>query len=298
MKGTWHGKIIGGFCGSIIGGMVGAVIGALIGHLLDMRSFPILQTPISSNESQKIFFNAAFLLMGYIAKADGRVSENEIYIAEKVMKRFSLNRESRTRAIYLFNRGKRADFDLRALLEEFQNACRFDHSLMRLFLDIQLQAAYADGSVAAEIKTLLQKTAYMLNLGRIDFEHYDAVFSKRNWFQDDYQNSQDQKKEFKRDRRESKQGNERKKQQRKPEKSYSSFERQSYVLLNINVHASDAEVKKAYRRMMNQNHPDKLISKGLPEEMIKLATEKTQKIQAAYEGICNCRQNRLKECEA
>ena len=36
---------------------------------------------------------------------------------------------------------------------------------------------------------------------------------------------------------------------------------------------------------MSQNHPDKLIAQGLPEEMIKMATDKTQKIQKAYEQI-------------
>ena len=59
----------------------------------------------------------------------------------------------------------------------------------------------------------------------------------------------------------------------------------AYKILGINKTASDAEVKKAYRRLMSQHHPDKLIAKGLPEEMIKLATEKTQKIKAAYEQI-------------
>jgi DnaJ like chaperone protein len=48
-------------------------------------------------------------------------------------------------------------------------------------------------------------------------------------------------------------------------------------------------LKKAYRKMMSQNHPDKLVAQGLPPEMIKLATEKTQKIQAAYEQICTAR---------
>ena len=36
---------------------------------------------------------------------------------------------------------------------------------------------------------------------------------------------------------------------------------------------------------MSENHPDKLMSKGLPKEMIELATSKTQQIQAAYEAI-------------
>ena len=49
--------------------------------------------------------------------------------------------------------------------------------------------------------------------------------------------------------------------------------------------ASAGEVKKAYRRLMNQHHPDKLVAKGMPEEMMKLATEKTQEIKLAYELI-------------
>ena len=36
---------------------------------------------------------------------------------------------------------------------------------------------------------------------------------------------------------------------------------------------------------MSQHHPDKLVAKGLPEEMIKMATEKTQEIKSAYELI-------------
>jgi DnaJ like chaperone protein len=49
------------------------------------------------------------------------------------------------------------------------------------------------------------------------------------------------------------------------------------------------ELKKAYRKLMNQNHPDKLVAKGLPEEMLDIATQKTQGIKAAYELIKNHR---------
>ena len=58
----------------------------------------------------------------------------------------------------------------------------------------------------------------------------------------------------------------------------------------MSKNASDADVKKAYRRLMNQHHPDKLVSKGLPEEMMKLANEKTQQIKEAYERIKKSRQ--------
>ena len=61
--------------------------------------------------------------------------------------------------------------------------------------------------------------------------------------------------------------------------------KEAYEILGIESSASTAELKKAYRRLMSQHHPDKLVAKGLPEEMMKMAKEKTQEIQGAYEVI-------------
>jgi DnaJ like chaperone protein len=60
-------------------------------------------------------------------------------------------------------------------------------------------------------------------------------------------------------------------------------------VLNVPSGAADAEVKKAYRRQLNQHHPDKLVSKGLPEEMMRLAAQKTHEIKQAYERIKKAR---------
>ncbi len=59
----------------------------------------------------------------------------------------------------------------------------------------------------------------------------------------------------------------------------------AYAVLGVSKSATDAEIKKAYRRLMSQHHPDKLVAKGLPEEMMTLAKEKTQKIRKAYEVV-------------
>ncbi|NND89576.1 MAG: DnaJ domain-containing protein, partial [Granulosicoccus sp.] len=61
--------------------------------------------------------------------------------------------------------------------------------------------------------------------------------------------------------------------------------RDAYKALGVEPGDDKATIKRAYRRLMSQHHPDKLVSQGLPEEMIKLATDKTQNIQKAYERI-------------
>ena len=61
--------------------------------------------------------------------------------------------------------------------------------------------------------------------------------------------------------------------------------RDAYAILNISSGTGDAEVKKAYRRLLSQHHPDKLVSKGLPEEMMKMAAQKTHEIRKAYEKV-------------
>ena len=63
----------------------------------------------------------------------------------------------------------------------------------------------------------------------------------------------------------------------------------AYAVLGVEKDASDAEVKRAYRRLRSQHHPDKLVSKGLPEEMMKVATQKTYEIRQAYERVREAR---------
>ncbi|MDX1563619.1 MAG: DnaJ domain-containing protein, partial [Gammaproteobacteria bacterium] len=66
--------------------------------------------------------------------------------------------------------------------------------------------------------------------------------------------------------------------------SASSLE-DAYTALGVSANASDSEVKRAYRRLMSQNHPDKLAAKGLPESMRQVAEERTREINVAYELI-------------
>ncbi|OQX47943.1 MAG: molecular chaperone DjlA, partial [Candidatus Sedimenticola endophacoides] len=63
----------------------------------------------------------------------------------------------------------------------------------------------------------------------------------------------------------------------------------AYAILNVSADATDAEVKRAYRRLLSQHHPDKLVAKGLPDEMMKVAAQKTHEIRQAYERVKEAR---------
>ena len=111
------GKIIGAFIGLIFGGLPGALFGAFVGHAIDTVAPHVVVLNLAA--SQEAFTRALFSTMGHLAKADGRVSEREIAVAQEVMSRMHLNQAQRHTAIGLFNEGKGSGFDLEATLQSF-----------------------------------------------------------------------------------------------------------------------------------------------------------------------------------
>lgn len=261
---SWWGKVLGGAFGFMAGGPLGALLGAALGHQLD-KGMTALNAGLLGNDddherTQVAFFTATFSIMGHIAKADGKVSKAEIAFAEAVMRQMDLNPEQRKLAINLFNEGKREGFDLDAVVEQFRQECHRRRTLMQMFLEIQLQAAMADGTLDAVEEQLLLHIFSKLGFSRAMFERLVAMVRAAEHF--------------------SSHGG----QRQAPPPTATSLS-QAYQVLGVEKSASDAEIKRAYRRLMNQHHPDKLVAKGLPEEMVKMANEKVHEIRAAYDQI-------------
>ncbi len=254
---SWWGKALGGAFGFMIGGPLGALMGIAFGHSFDrgMSSMNGAEWGADQERVQAAFFTTTFSVMGYLAKVDGQVTHDEIKLAEVVMDRLGLNSEMRSSAKKLFNEGKSDDFPIDEVLDQFRREVHRRTTLIQMFLEIQLQAAYADGVMhpaekAALINichhlgvpvSLLNRLEEMLRagFGRAD---YDAVTTKTALID-------------------------------------------AYRLLGVDDEVSNTDLKKAYRRLMSQHHPDKLVAKGLPEQMIQDATEKTQQIKAAYDLV-------------
>jgi DnaJ like chaperone protein len=265
---SWLGKILGGTFGFFMGGPLGAVLGAALGHRFDkgMDGLDRLGAGFSPGDQARVqtaFFTATFSVMGHIAKADGHVSPKEIEMAKAVMRKMELSPEMRETAINLFNEGKKADFPLDAALEQFRKECHRRSTLIQMFIEIQLQAAFADGSFDASEEQLLLHICNQLGFSRYEFQRLKTLIEAQQRFSSSWGDSHPH--------------------------SQGPTTADAYQSLGVKESATDAEIKKAYRRLMSQHHPDKLVSKGLPEEMMKIATEKTKEIQKAYETIRKAR---------
>lgn len=272
----WTGKIVGALLGFVAGlGPVGALIGLIIGHAYDERlAMDDGAGPAADLATVRAaFFSTTFEVMGFVAKADGRVSEQEVAAAREVFRQFRLDEAQSRAAIGHFTVGKQLDFDLDRALSRLLAACRGRRDLLRMFLEVQLRAALLGNDLQGRPRELLGRIARRIGVSGIEFAHLEALLRLqgygRGWAR-------------------SRPGAGRPGGMRSPPPGADAL-REAYEVLDVKREASDAEVKRAYRRQMSQNHPDKLLSRGLPESMLELAKEKTQAIQAAYEEIRKAR---------
>ena len=258
---SWWGKLLGGTFGFMLGGPLGALLGAALGHNFDKGlNISDEMAGFQRGNQQRIqtaFFTASFYVMGAVCKADGQVSEDEIALARQVMGQMQLTSEQKKAAIALFNEGKKDDFPLAEVLQQLKQEIGFRPNLQRMFVEIQLYAAYADGVMHADEFRLLRKVCEVLRFPRQEFDQLDAAIRAQFHHQRTGQAG----------------------------KPAGISLKDAYAVLNVSKNASDAEIKRAYRRLLSQHHPDKLVSKGLPEEMMKIATDRTHEIRTAYERI-------------
>ncbi|VAW64793.1 DnaJ-like protein DjlA [hydrothermal vent metagenome] len=257
---SWWGKIIGGGFGFMLGGPLGALMGMAAGHQFDKGLHAVNLEPGNTERVQLAFFTAVFSVMGYLAKADGTVSRSEIQMAENIMGQMNLDAEQRKTAIELFNQGKQNDFPLNDILHQFKTECHRRTNLLQMFLEILIATAYADNQLDSAEHDALKNIAQQIGFSVAQLEQLINMVGAQQQYS--HQSNQ---------------------------ASSTASLPQAYSVLGVDSEISDTALKKTYRRLMSQHHPDKLVAKGLPEEMIKLANQKTAEIKMAYEQIKNSR---------
>jgi DnaJ like chaperone protein len=235
----------------------------LLGHQLDEQS-AAGERPPSPTELAAIgerFFRATFGVMGHLAKADGRVSEQEISAARAVMDGLRLNAAQVREAIACFTAGKQPQFDLDAELGALAEACRGRPDLSRVFLEIQVRAALAGNNLEGRVRPLLSHVAAALGVSALEFVHIETVLRiQRGGFRAGHTPGA-------------------------PGPARDQALQEAYRVLESEATASDEEVAKAYRRQLQRHHPDKLKAHGLPESMMAHAKQRTQQIIEAWELV-------------
>ena len=255
----FYGKIIGGLIGLLVAGVFGMVVGVVVGHAFDRGLVASLKfgSPANIERIKASFFETTFVLSGYVAKADGRVSEQEIQQVELIFQQMDLSAEQRKRAIDSFREGAADGFQLEPVVSAFLQTCGPQKQLQQTLLLYLVSLAMADLTIEPGEQAALERIAVLMGFGATQLEQLLRMARAQEQFhgKDSYE--------------------------AQPGTSLED----AYTALGVTKDVSDREMKQAYRRRISENHPDKLIAKGVPEDMIKLATERTQEIQAAYEMI-------------
>ncbi|WP_416138732.1 co-chaperone DjlA [Halomonas sp. HK25] len=245
--------LIGALLGVAIAGPIGLLVGGALGYWLGRRLRHRLLNKLVGVQSQ--FLESTFAVMGCLCKADGRVTEDELEASRQLWERLRLSEAQRAQARADFTRGKAPGFDLDAELAKVHRIAARQPALRQVFLQVQLAAVAADGQLHPAEHEMLMRVVRGLGCSEAEIAQIEAMLR----------------------------GGPRGAGEQGP-----SLE-DAYRVLGVDQDASDAEIKTAYRRLMSENHPDKLAAKGLPESMREVAKERTSEIGSAYERIRTAR---------
>ncbi len=248
---SWIGKMVGGTIGFALGGPLGAVAGAVFGHAFDADDYRLPGANDSRLLSAAEEVQMTFFVAVFSMLAKLALADDRITAEE-------------TRAIEQF-----MDRDLSLTPQNRQIAIRIFNQATKSgsSFDAFARQFYARFNDKPELLDLMldillrvsmadgvlssKEEAIILSAARI-FNYSDAAYQhiRKRHARDNYND---------------------------------------YAVLNCAKNDSDEHIKKQYRKLVSDFHPDKIASKGLPEEFTVFATEKFQEIQQAYENIKQAR---------
>lgn len=249
------GKIVGGTIGFALGGPLGAVAGAVFGHAFDLNDQKYLEggetvRPQTGEAAKFTFFVAAFSMLGKLAKVDGQVSPEEIRSVENFMANdLNLDPHSRRVAMEIFHAAGRSGETFEAFANQFYVNFRSQPQLLDLLMDILLRVALADGTMSPAEEGLIRTAAGIFQFSESQYQQFMSRYGTHA----------------------------------QPETD------RYYAALGASPSDSDDTIKHHYRQKVAEFHPDKIASKGLPDEFTKFAEEKFREIQDAWEHIKKAR---------
>jgi len=251
--------VIGAIIGAIFGGPPGFFVGGVVGYFAGVA----LQRSFIGNLkiAQSRLIESTFSIMGALCKADSVVTRDEINAVKQIFKLLNVSGEQQEEAKAAFNLGKQADFDLDAAVDDFARISRGRAPLLQLFLQVQCMAVAADGQIHPAEHAMLVRIARRLGLSEADVLQLEALLRSAT-------------------------SGGRGAPGGPPPKDRLA---DAYAALGVTAGSTPAEIKRAYRKLISKNHPDKLAARGLPESMRPVAEERSRELNSAYDLIKSAR---------
>ena len=252
------GGIFGAIIGGLVGGPWGAVIGGGLGAVLTgsgSSSNILAQRQAAVKKCYGLFFQC----LGKLAKADGRVSEDEAEFVRELMNGWQFDSELRSCMKKEFNAGRDSSESFSTLVGRLNDEINKLQApeLKKNLTEIFCLLVAVDHVASENEQTLLHEAGRILSTEYVVNDFFSTNGSR-------YQHPADKV-------------------------SDTATLEECYKTLGITADASDAEVKKAYRKKAAEFHPDKVQGSGLSNAFIQFAKEEFQKISNAYETICKAR---------
>lgn len=265
------GKVIGALAGFAFMKWPGAILGALVGHWFDRGMAQDFSRKgawgrflygAEQAAGDANFIYTLFAVMGHVAKAKGQVTQDDIAQAQHLMRRLNLDTDATREAQEAFREGKAATFPLQQVMKDFSASFYGNSDVLQLFMEQLIGLALNDGVLEKSEHEVLVDVATALGFTRFQLDQWLMMAKAAFRFRQHQGQHQRQRKTATADELNN-----------------------AYQVLGVTPQNTNAEIKKAYRKLMARHHPDKLASKGLPEEVMKEAQHRAQDIQAAYEKI-------------
>ncbi|MEX2122581.1 MAG: co-chaperone DjlA [Woeseia sp.] len=257
----YWGKIAGVAAGLATGRLWLALIGLILGHQFD-RGYahrfarPRAETKERTEHLPADFVRSLFRTMGFLAKADGRVSEAEIRAARVLMHRLGLGPSEIKKSIDWFEEGKQPSFPLHDTLRRLRRDTTRHTELRTAFVRLLLEVALSKKSLHRRERAAIWTICSELDIGRVELAQLEAMLRAQSGFRRSAAGGADA------DRVTS-----------------------AYEVLGVHRSSTNDEIKRAYRRLMNKNHPDKLAAAAGDAALASEASKRTREIRGAYEML-------------
>jgi len=237
--------LIGALLGGTVGYMLGGPLGAMIGGSIGSRSGNNQKSPggYSAQDVQSTFLIAVISLAAKVAKADGKVTSEEIETFDRFLQRLGMSVAERKMAARVFNNARESSVTTAELTRQIKQVMGSNRDRLRDIVGLLLEIAHADGHFHSSEEQFIHNVAQQLGLSEQEYNSCKAMFSST------------------------------------PSSS------SAYAILGVSKNASVGEIKSAYRKIAREYHPDKIQSKGLPEDFMTFAKEKLQAANSAYSSI-------------